>query len=131
MALPEMRSQGARSADAASDPGGDCPVCGARLARLKDWLQGCPQCRCLCSSLPPGAGTGIEGLEAVRRANFETLLDRIERHRSLSGARLLEVGCARGLFLEAAARRGALVRGIEPEGANAKVAQASGFVVDE
>lgn len=128
----ETDARGARPGrQALGDPGARCPACSAELQRLKDWLQRCPKCRYLCSSLPPGAGTGIEGLEAVRRANFETLLDRIEHHRPLAGARLLEVGCARGLFLAAAARRGALVRGIEPESRNAAVAQAAGFAVDD
>lgn len=55
------------------------------------------------------------GLEHLRRRNFELVLDRLERVRPLDGARLLDVGCAHGWFLEAAARRGAAPVGIEPD----------------
>jgi SAM-dependent methyltransferase len=130
MALPETTWR-EHPAGGENPKENSCPACGGQLSRRKEWLQRCPECRYLCSSLPPGAGTGIEGLEAVRRANFETLLDGIARHRPLAGARLLEVGCARGLFLDAARRRGVVVRGIEPERANAQIAQRAGFAVDD
>ena len=107
-----------------------CPVCGENMIARKSWLSRCRGCGYLGSTLPPGAGTGIEGLRAVRQANFERMLDRLERHRALAGARLLEVGCAQGMFLEAAARRGAHVRGIEPEARNAHFARSAGFDVD-
>lgn len=94
------------------------------------WLQDCPSCGFLASSLVAGAGTGIEGLEELRRGNFELLLDRLERLRPLAGASLLEVGCAKGWFLAAAARRGANVRGIEPEDANAQIAHSAGLAVE-
>ena len=76
------------------------------------------------------AGAGIDGLEALRRANFELLLDRLENQGSIRGKRLLEVGSARGWFLEAAGKRGADVRGIEPEAENARVAQDHGLSVE-
>jgi SAM-dependent methyltransferase len=98
---------------------------------VKDWLMRCPRCGYLASTLPPGAGTGIDGLEAIRRANFETLLDRLAKHRPIAGRRLLEVGCAKGLFLEAATRRGALVHAIEPELENARIARARGRTVED
>ena len=82
------------------------------------------------SDLPAGPGTGIEGLESLRRANFERLLDRLELHADLNGLSVLEVGAARGWFLEAAARRGAIVKGIEPEAINAEIARKAGFDVE-
>lgn len=90
----------------------------------------CAACGSQSSELPSGAGTGIEGLETLRRRNFESLLTRIETRRPLRGARLLEVGCAKGWFLEAARRRGAECFGIEPEEANAVIAREAGFSVE-
>lgn len=100
------------------------------MAPLEPWLARCPGCAFLASSLTPGAGTGVAGLDAVRLLNFETLLDRLARTRALDGARLLEVGCAKGWFLDAAQRRGARVHAIEPEEANALEARAKGHAVD-
>ncbi|MEM9764572.1 MAG: class I SAM-dependent methyltransferase [Pseudomonadota bacterium] len=93
-------------------------------------IAACIVCGFQCSELQSGAGTGIEGLETLRRRNFERLLTRIETRRPLRGAKLLEVGCTKGWFLEAASRRGAECFGIEPEEANAVVARDAGFTVE-
>ena len=68
----------------------------------------------MVSTLKAGSGRGIEGLEAVRALNFETILDRMDELLSTADPRLLEVGCAKGWFLERAARRGMGVEGVEP-----------------
>ena len=106
-----------------------CPVCATGMDPHSEHIECCPGCRYFRSSFLAGSGTGIDGLEALRRANFELVLDRMARHRRLDGARLLEVGCAKGWFLEAARRRGMIVRGIEPELANQKIAVSNGFDV--
>lgn len=63
-------------------------------------------------------------LAAVRWRNFETVLDCLQPHLANRDAALLEVGCAYGWFLEAAARRGYRVHGIEPDGSRAARATA-------
>ena len=68
----------------------------------------------MMSTLKAGSGRGIEGLEAVRALNFETILDRMEQLLSVTDPSLLEVGCAKGWFVERAARRGMRIEGIEP-----------------
>ena len=110
--------------------GTQCEACGGETRRRSTWVIACPACGFLASTLRPGAGTGIDGLEALRRANFEHLLDRLQELRPLAGAAILEVGSARGWFLEAAARRGARPHGIEPEAANADTARAAGLSVE-
>lgn len=94
----------------------ECEVCGSCPARYNTWLSHCKKCGFWCSDLDAGGGTDVEGLEDLRRLNFEVLLDRLETHRRLDGADLLEVGPAHGWFLEAARRRGARVAAIEPDG---------------
>ena len=69
----------------------------------------------MVSTLHAGSGRGVEGLEAVRALNYETTLDRIEQLLCSPHPRLLEVGCARGWFVERAAARGMRVEGIEPD----------------
>lgn len=100
-----------------------CEACESTMKKRGDWLFHCPQCGFWESTLKPGAGTGIGGLEDLRRRNNEMILDRLERHGSLRGKRVLEVGSAWGWFLEAASRRGARAHAIEPEDANVKLSR--------
>lgn len=106
-----------------------CPVCSGPMTVDAPEIARCPGCGYFRSSFAAGSGTGVEGLEALRRENFETILDTLARIRPLDGARLLEVGCAKGWFLEAARNRGMVVTGIEPELANQRIASAKGFEV--
>lgn len=99
-----------------------------KVARSGIWT--CASCGFQSSELQSGAGTGIDGLEALRRRNFEILLARIENIRPLQGLKLLEVGCAKGWFLKAARQRGAECFGIEPEEANAAMAREEGYHVE-
>ncbi len=94
-----------------------CPICSNAMAAVKSWLYRYNDCGFLQSNLRPGADTGIEGLEDLRRANFEQLLDQMRRFDPPAGRTLLEVGCAKGWFLEAATARGFTVFGLEPEAA--------------
>jgi len=100
-----------------------CEVCGNAMQKNKSWLFHCGRCGFWASALEPGAGTGIDGLEDLRRRNNEAILDRLEQHGSLNGKRLLEVGSAWGWFLEAASDRGAITHAIEPEDANVKLSR--------
>lgn len=97
---------------------------------ITGWVERCAACGYQRSTLRPGAGTGIDGLESLRRANFELILDRLEVIRPLRGARILEIGSAWGWFLEAATRRGAVAHGIEPEAANVELSRAAGHSVE-
>lgn len=107
-----------------------CPACGAYQTPRKSWLWRCAGCGFMSSNLQPGLGTGLEGLEDLRRANCEVILDRLEQHGALSGLGVLDVGCAKGWFLTAARARGADVYGIEPQQPHAIDAQASGLNVE-
>ena len=79
------------------------------------WVWQCPACGFLASTLPSGAGTGVDGLESLRRENYEVILGRLDVRLPLAGARLLEVGCARGWFMEAVrARAGRRAPGQHP-----------------
>ena len=108
-----------------------CPVCGAGMAARKVWILRCPSCGFLCSTLTPGTGTGVDGLETLRRSNFAALLDRLEKYASLKDKTGLEVGCSAGLFLEAAVARGMNIEGLEPEKEKARLARDKGFSVTE
>lgn len=120
----------ALNAAASPEPAPSCEACAHTMRSAGAWVFECPACGFLSSTLTPGIGTGIDGLETLRRNNYERMLDRIDRLRPLKGARILEVGSAWGWFLAAAQRRGASAQGIEPEAGNAELARAAGLRVD-
>jgi len=99
------------------------------MTRRKAWLYACPACRFLKADLPPGGGADVEGLDALRRENFEVVLDRLEPLVRSDKPRLLDVGCARGIFLDAARRRGIAGTGIEPDADAAAAAGRAGHDV--
>lgn len=68
-------------------------------------------------------------LVALRKKNFERILDRLEPVTGSSRRALLEVGCAHGWFLDAAARRGYEVHGVEPDAPIGAQASARGHDV--
>ncbi|WP_413719776.1 class I SAM-dependent methyltransferase [Silicimonas sp. MF1-12-2] len=106
-----------------------CVNCGAELVLVNDWHSVCPACNLYASCLGSGGGTGVDGLEDLRKSNFEVLLHRLEKMRPLAGLRILEVGCSKGLFLEMAKSRGMIEKGVEPEFAMAEAARSKGFNV--
>lgn len=116
-----------------------CPACdGAPTTAIRPWLRRCPGCRLWASAL---AGERLDraphveeaqreaGLRTLRRGNFERILDALARHGRLEGARLLEVGCAHGWFLECATSRGVAAVGLEPDAEVAAKALSAGFEV--
>jgi SAM-dependent methyltransferase len=70
-------------------------------------------------------------LDDLRSRNAARILDLLAAYVTLDGARLLDVGCAYGWFLEAACERGALAEGIEPEERIARAALSRGCRVAE
>jgi len=108
-----------------------CPACLADMKRRSSWLSRCENCGLYVSKLSPGPGKAFEGIERLRRQNFEMVLNQIEDIRPLNGQRLLEVGSAKGWFLQAAKSRGAIVSGIEPVSSDAEVARSSGLDIEE
>jgi SAM-dependent methyltransferase len=114
-----------------------CPVCATPMrGPAGGFRYDCPACGHASATLPvaivQGAFTLREGdraaaLEPLRRRNFETLLDRLARLQP--PGTLLEVGCAHGWFLDAAAARGYRVHGLEPDAPIAAQALRRGHAV--
>lgn len=78
-----------------------------------EWLYGCPACRFERSTLLPGAGRGIDGLETLRRRNFQSIIEELGRIRNPKNLECLEVGCAEGWFIEEIIKTGARISAIE------------------
>lgn len=109
----------------------ECEVCGRSMSPRKEWLWHCRHCGFLASDFAAGVGASVDGVEGVRRLNFERILDGVERFVRLRGLRLLEPGSSQGLFLEAAGRRGAVATGLEPEARAARATRERGLDVAE
>lgn len=122
-----------------------CRSCGARNARLRARLTGysvwrCRQCGLVFSDLPDSELAGLydesyyreefgpyfaalfgEADDTLLRERFAEYLEAVETH--VRPGRLLDVGCASGLFLDVARERGWRVKGAEISEYAARVAR--------
>jgi 2-polyprenyl-3-methyl-5-hydroxy-6-metoxy-1,4-benzoquinol methylase len=103
------------------------------------WFE-CDGCGFLASSLEPAIGNDAahetideprrrEALAILRSRNFERVLDRLALLTGGEPRTVLDVGCAHGWFLEAAARRGHTATGLEPDPSIADQARSRGLSV--
>ncbi len=93
-----------------------CPVCRETISPVWSWVGRCSGCGFWISSLTSGSGADVGGLESLRRYNFKSLLDRVlSSWPDIRSGAILEVGCAQGLFLDAATGRGLKCVAIEPD----------------
>jgi SAM-dependent methyltransferase len=104
------------------------------------WSFACPACGYLASDLTSRIDDATSSdvldqkkrelaLASLRRRNFERILDRIDSMTAPGRRSLLEVGCAHGWFLDAAAKRDYDVRGIEPDAPIGALASGKGHDV--
>lgn len=105
-----------------------CPACATETHPIHAWVSRCPACGLEASRLEPGIGSTVDGLEKLRRKNFDAIWRALQSDLSATGKRLLEVGCASGLFLESAKARGYSVVDVEP-GDSGNDARAKNFEV--
>jgi SAM-dependent methyltransferase len=101
-----------------------CCVCDTAMVPRGEYFE-CRTCGYWGSQLPvdaastsaPDSEYELVSYEHTRRANYTRILDALAKRHD-PGARLLEIGCADGLFLRMAGERGYRGTGIEP---NAKM----------
>ena len=106
-----------------------CDVCGSKMIAGSSWFARCPACKFQVSNLQPGAGSGIDGLVTLRILNAHRLLAHLTKSGLPKGARILEIGCSTGEFMEIAAASGFDVTGIEPDAEAQALAAAKGLDV--
>jgi 2-polyprenyl-3-methyl-5-hydroxy-6-metoxy-1,4-benzoquinol methylase len=108
-----------------------CPACAAPMqGPVGGFRFECRRCGCFRSTLAIAIDDDRvadrddqaefdAAIAGTRQRNFDIVLDRLQRYIPADGAAILEVGCAYGAFLAAAARRGYAAFGIEPDAARA------------
>lgn len=110
-----------------------CPACGAGLREASPGLLGCQACGLVSRAKPvfaaPAYAPGREELVYGRAKArlFEAALDWLGA--AVRPGRLLDIGCADGQFLKAAAARGWSAEGVEIEPGLAARARAAGFTI--
>ncbi len=121
--------------------GQPCVVCGTPIrVRVASWSAECSVCGTWRSSLRPGINSAelhdpidrsgrVAGFKTLRDENYAEILDELAGEIPLAGRRLFDVGSAHGWFVEAAARRGLLAEGIEPEQEMVDHARAQGLAI--
>jgi SAM-dependent methyltransferase len=103
----------------------------------RDWLYRCGTCGFLRATLArridnPASRAVVDeprrakGLNSLRLANFQRILDRLQGAIAPAGHTLLDVGCAHGWFLDGASARGFDAVGIEPDPAIGSAAASGG-----
>ncbi|MDA8130793.1 MAG: class I SAM-dependent methyltransferase [Elusimicrobia bacterium] len=111
-----------------------CPVCGGAAGEYLHGLESCGACGlAFANEKYLGAPVYAPGIEddiyvSAKERLFEEALDRLEELRPAKGA-LLDVGCAGGELLKAAAARGWRASGVEPDPELARKAKTAGFEV--
>jgi 2-polyprenyl-3-methyl-5-hydroxy-6-metoxy-1,4-benzoquinol methylase len=108
-----------------------CPACAAPMqGPVGGFRFECRRCGCFRSTLAiaidddrvtdrDDEAAFDAAIAGTRQRNFDIVLDRLRCYVPADGAAILEVGCAYGAFLAAAARRGYAAFGIEPDAARA------------
>ena len=108
------------------------------LRAVCDWTFRCAHCGLWQSTLAPtieskghslNEDDRFRGLEHIRLANFSRIFGQLSRLITLDSRSLLDVGCAYGWFLEAAASNGMAAVGVEPDERTARVARSRGLHV--
>lgn len=121
-----------------------CPICSSKMSnRVCNWTFYCNSCDYWASFLEQNINSQddyifseerndsqvISFLDSIRIENFNIILDDVELNHDKKVLRILDVGCASGLFIITAGRRGHVVTGIEPNPIMAKIALEKGFDV--
>lgn len=119
----------------------NCIVCGSVTSSgLASWHATCRHCDYESSVLAPqineqgtherlNEGDRETALRALRKDNFEAILDEAVQFAPAGARSILDVGCAHGWFLEAAREQFRHVLGIEPDAALSAHALAKGLPV--
>ena len=116
-----------------------CIVCDSSMeVGVVDWIKDCSNCRLRKATVSNGDSEyeytigwdddNARALDSIRNSVADKVISALEQFNPLSGLQLLDVGCGPGWFLRAAAKRGAIVTGIEPDTRLAQAARDDGLV---
>ena len=91
-----------------------CPICDIPASPHFDYVAKCQQCDLLMSNLSADIGRHAEGIETLRKNNFQKIITKILKL-SKKDPHLLEIGCGDGWFLDVCQDYKIKCDGIEPD----------------
>ena len=92
-----------------------CIICGSYLKKMNEFVFKCHNCSFYKSTLKPGFGHEIEGIEEVRINNFKKIINIIKKYEENKKLKILEIGSGDGFFLEECKNQNIDVTGSEAD----------------
>ena len=93
----------------------ECIICGTYLKKINKFVFKCHNCSFYKSTLKPGFGREIEGIEEVRINNFKKIINIIKKYEENKKPKILEIGSGDGFFLEECKNQNIDVTGSEAD----------------
>ena len=77
-----------------------CIICNSSFKKINEFVYKCHNCLFYKSTLKPGFGQEIEGINEVRINNFKKIINIIKNHQKKNELKILEIGSGDGFFIE-------------------------------
>lgn len=90
-----------------------CIICKHKLEKNSNFTSKCKKCAFYISHLKPSFGAPVEGIDNVRKENFNKIFNLIESEID-DNCKMLEIGPGKGLFMQMAIEKKIDICGIEP-----------------
>jgi 2-polyprenyl-3-methyl-5-hydroxy-6-metoxy-1,4-benzoquinol methylase len=77
-----------------------CIICDSTFKKINEFISKCTNCAYYKSSLKPGFGRGIDGIDKLRKKNFQKIIHKIKSINRNEDLKILEFGSGGGFFIE-------------------------------
>ena len=92
-----------------------CIVCSSNFKKINEFVYKCHNCLFYKSTLKPGFGREIEGIDEVRINNFKKIINLIKHQEENKRLRILEIGSGNGFFVEECQNQNINITGSEAD----------------
>ena len=92
-----------------------CIVCSSNFKKINEFVYKCHNCLFYKSTLKPGFGREIEGIDEVRINNFKKIISLIKHQEGNKKLRILEIGSGNGFFVKECQNQNINITGSEAD----------------